>query len=161
MNPILQDQIMSILKGYRFGFSVDLGCGEGLRWLRNYTSYLIGVDKAGFRLKMAKERGYDEVVQKDFREYEIPNACDSVFLFDVIEHIPKNDGVALLQKLKTKRIPFMMLTTPEKFFPYARNGHVSLWSKEELENLGFRVRKVDLPSLVEILYGKELLAIGN
>jgi len=158
MNPVLQDQVEAILKGYHFGFSVDLGCGWGIRWLRNYTFYLIGVDKSGLRLNMAKNRGYDEVVQMDLRQYEIPNACDSVFLFDVIEHVPKKDGIALLKKLKRKRI-FILLTTPEKFWSFnIYNGHVSLWSREELEELGFNVRMATLPPLLEVRYGKELLA---
>lgn len=163
MNPMLQAQIMSILKAYpRFRFSVDLGCGVGIRWLKNYTSYLVGVDKADFRLKIAKERGYDEVVKMDLRDYEIPNVCDSVFLFDCIEHIPKKDGIALLKKLKRKTIPFIMLTTPEKFFPFTFvNGHVSLWKEKELEDLGFKVTKANLPVLLEIFYGKELLAMNS
>jgi len=156
--------VRRILGDRKFKVCVDLGCGNGDAGevLKPHCKILIGVDHNLGRLSVAKKfGGYDKVVYADVREYEIPPETDAVFLFDIIEHLPKSDGIALLQKLR--RISYVMLTTPSKFFPLATDGHVTLWTRQELEQNGFTVIEYSYGFPTEILtyliYGKHLLAV--
>jgi SAM-dependent methyltransferase len=121
--------------------SVDLGCGNG--WLgpslKKHTDYLIGVDYRQEFLQVALTKGYDEAVCMDFREYRLPSIADSVFLFDSLEHIPKECGNLLLDRIGIER--FVMLTTPSRFRSAdpETDHHLSLWTVNELAELGFNV----------------------
>ena len=65
-----------------------------------------------------QESIYDIFRENDFisnsiRDYEVPRRSDSVFLVEVIEHLHRQDGEAILEKLK--RIPLVCIATPAKF----------------------------------------------
>lgn len=70
---------------------------------------------------------YDELFNEDITTIEIPEGIDSVFMFDVIEHMPMQVGIDLLRRLPPV---FTMISTPSKFFPIALNGHKSLWGRK-------------------------------
>jgi 2-polyprenyl-3-methyl-5-hydroxy-6-metoxy-1,4-benzoquinol methylase len=130
---------MEHLKGYHFSRSIDLGCGsgDGGELLRSHTGYLIGVDIDQNALKIARERGfYDELHLADIREFPLDNA-DSIFLFDSLEHVPKECGYRLLKKCEEK---FTMITTPFWNFINSNPDHKCTWSARELEGLGFEVQ---------------------
>jgi len=147
--------------GRRFRYGADLGCGTGNYGdlLKEYVDWLVGVDHNRERLSYAIKNGYDEVVVADVREFQIPPECDVVFMFDVIEHLPKQDGLMLLQRALPGRSVF--LTTPSKFFGFAmKNGHQSLWTVEELANLGFQeIYLVPVGFPKSMVYGDKILAI--
>jgi SAM-dependent methyltransferase len=143
MHPAIQQAVTVALLGNRFRRSVDLGCGtgDGGELVKPHTSYLIGVDIDLNALKVAKDRGfYDELVHVDICEFRIPWGVDSVFLFDSIEHISKEEGLKLLRGLWDK---FVMLTTPwwsmSLLLAWPWDGHVCTWSAEELRAEGFTV----------------------
>ena len=148
------DNFLSDTIGY-VSRGVDLGCGNGSmgRVLKKHVSYLVGVEKDRWKLSQAEKTGcYDELVLADIREYDLPSHAVA-FLFEVIEHLPVEDGYALLNRIGTR----IVLSTPAKFFPIARNGHISGWTAEMLEKLGFRCVEVDA-GLSGIFYGKKILA---
>ena len=155
------EAIQKALAGKWFWRAVDLGCGWGEYGdvLRQHCAYLIGVDHNPLRLKIAAESGlYDELHIADIRFYELPPDVDAVFLLDVIEHLTKSEGLRLLEKLKDA--PYVMVTTPSKYFPLSpSNGHLSLWTKEELETLGFKVEQTYSQSAFSPLYGYGILAV--
>ena len=142
-----------------FKLAVDLGCGycNYASVIKKYASYLIGVDKDEYRLKVALENGCDEVIKADIREYELPKDVDLITLFDVIEHLPKMDGIKLLKRLDSYNA-LIILTTPSRFFPLAVNHHVSLWTVEELKSLGYEVKLIEPSLFLSIFYGKTILA---
>lgn len=81
---------------------------------------------------------YDYVYVKDVRELsdDVLASFDLVLMSEVIEHIPKDEGLALLD-----RIPgHVVITTPLEFFPSVdyppTERHVSHWT---LEDFGDRV----------------------
>jgi ubiquinone/menaquinone biosynthesis C-methylase UbiE len=136
---IILDKI--VRKCGRFKLSVDLGCGEGKYWLKYYSDYIIGVDHNKYQLETARMR-YDEVVLKDIRKFRIPDYCDSIFMFQSIEHIPKEDGIRIIKNSGDR---FMLITTPSRFVEFAQDHHVTLYTKSELESLGFKVLELYLP----------------
>jgi trans-aconitate methyltransferase len=129
------------LRGRRFSLAVDLGCGEGAygEFLKQYCIHLIGVDHNPVRLTIALQYGgYDEGVLADIRDYQLPEGTEAVFMLDSIEHIPKNDGYQLLHRIKD--VPFIMITTPTTFHGSLRNSHVSLWTVEDFQKLGYQTK---------------------
>jgi len=155
----VKEQMRSILANRVFNCSVDLGCGfgDGAEVIRPHTRKLIGVDNDSFKLQVAEAtKLYDSLYLSDVRVFAIPSECDSVFLFDVLEHIPTKDGEALLMKLQN--FPFLLLTTPSKYFPHALDGHVTVWSESELRKLGFETSTFNL-GISSILYGAEIMAV--
>lgn len=131
-----------------FSFSVDLGCGIGSfgPLLKQNTKYLVGVDVDSYFLSIAElQKTYDELVNIDVSYYPIPPEADSVFLFEFIEHLPKERGVALLNSLYSK---FVMVSTPLIINPN-NPLHISLWSIADFKNLGFN----EIYTLENIPYG--------
>lgn len=138
MHSNTKQQLQNILSGKTFTLGVDLGCGSGDAGpiLKQHIDYLIGVDSN--RLLLTQAHIYDELILQDIRMYVLPKNTEAVFLFDVIEHIPHNDGEQLLLALMGVRNAY--LTTPKHFFLDGAGGvgpHQSLWTEEELKNYGF------------------------
>jgi len=161
MHLTTKSVVSKVLSDKTFNICVDLGCGNGSAGdvLKPHCVTLIGVDHNLPRLSVAKEfGGYDQVVYSDVRSYKIPYNADAVSMFDFIEHIPRIDCIKLLQSLRN--VPFVVLTTPTKFFQIARDGHLpdSVWSKQELESYGFKVTEYS-EGMYDLLYGSKLLAV--
>lgn len=161
MYKILEDTIEYLLTSRTFRYSVELGVGTGKigAVLKRHTNYLVGVDQDKLRLQMAAEQSfYDELIISDLGTFNIPSQCDSIFLFDVIEHLPLDEGAILLRKFLNMN--FIMLSTPSEFFYFAHNNHESLWNLDSLSMFGFnKFWLVEEPT--SFLYGKKILAIKN
>ena len=141
MIPEVKVQISSLFNEvkphWKKGVDLGVGRGEALPILREYTEYLIGVDHAESEIKFAK--GYDELTIADIKEYNIPVDVDVVFLFDVIEHLYRQDGIKLLTRLQV--MSSVIITTPGRYFEEAGRGqrHVSLWTINDFQKLGYNV----------------------
>jgi len=159
VEPQTKNQVREALKGKTFNAILDLGCGYGeiAPILKKHTSHLIGVDKDTSRaLLSGYDVLYDELVQEDMRLYQIPPNVDGVTMFDSIEHIPPDDGLALLGRIGNR---YTMITTPSKFFSGALNGHASLWSERHLQQLGFKTNIYSTGTLKDRVYGKKIIAV--
>jgi len=154
---LIHREVGAILSGKYFAYGVDLGCGTGKKGptLKSHVRYLEGVDHHAYKLESAINRGYDYVVCADIRNYEIDDKTDIVFLFDVIEHIPHEDGEKLLRKLNN--IPHLILTTPSKFHPVGENHHVSLWTENELRNHQLNTKLFSRRPFTHPRYGEIIL----
>lgn len=154
------DRTLNEVLGNRtFNLGVDLGCGAGTASLREHCKTIIGVDHNLPRLSVAKEFSkYDEVVCSDVRDYNVPYDVDALFMIEVIEHFSKEDGYLLLRKVS--HVPFILITTPTRFFPISlRNGHVSLWTLDDFEGLGYEVSLRNRFPLIGITVGQCIIAI--
>ena len=146
----LNKSIKDALEGQWFSVAVDLGCGPGAHGeiIKPHVGYLIGVDHNYSRLNVALEfSGYDKVVCSDILGYELPPETEAIFMFEVIEHLTKEDGLNLLKRIGY--VPFILLSTPAIFFKAGwMDGHVSLWTPEEFANLGFKTKLIgyDFPT---------------
>jgi hypothetical protein len=115
---------------------------------------------------LARKAGYDEIISVDVRKAEVPVA-DAVVMLDFIEHIPKKEGLKLIQTLQ-KTAKMIIVSTPTKFHdnldivkesgnPFEE--HVCLWSRGELEQLGFNVTEIALDDVLKVTYGNLLFAV--
>lgn len=163
MNPTIRSFLSQLLEGKHFNVCLDLGCGEGYysQTIKEHCNFLIGVDHNLPRLSVAARFGrYDQLFLADIREYEPPLETEAAFLLDVIEHIPKEDGVKLLEKLeKMPNMKFIFLSTPETFTTKGyRNHHVTLWTMPELHKLGFATTTIKNPIPLNLICETEILA---
>lgn len=67
---------------------------------------------------------------------------DMVIAIDILEHFDKDDGLEFIERLKSASSGAVLLSTPKEFIaqeveanPY--ENHRSLWTLEELQQLGF------------------------
>lgn len=132
---------------------VDIGCGPGIggalcRLYRNPVK-LVGLD--AFRPYLESLRGlhvYSELIRIDFsRTPRLPFRSDTFdvgLALEVIEHLPKRDGKALVEDLKEKCIR-VIASTPNEFFPQDSldanpfQSHRSAWHVRDFERMGFDV----------------------
>ena len=77
--------------------------------------------------------------------YKVPE-CDVVLMIDVIEHLKKEDALELLEYLKTKANQIVLFTPEGDTIGYSSGDmgnvlqeHLSAWTPESLEALGFEV----------------------
>lgn len=152
-------QVQQALKDRHFQVAVDLGCGFGeyASLLKKHCDYLIGVDRNTERVLLSGYNIlYDRLVRDDIRTYIFPVETEAVFLFDAIEHIDFNEGLALLDDIGSR---FCVVTTPIKFFSGALDGHISLWSAEQLERLGFTTVVYKCNFWRHFLYGLKVIGV--
>ena len=96
------------------------------------------------------KRIHDQYIKADIREVEFnPKSFDAVIAIEVLEHLTKEEGRALIRKMETWARKKVIITTPNGYLwqdGYHDNPlqeHQSGWSVEELQKSGFKVRGID------------------
>jgi SAM-dependent methyltransferase len=127
---------------------LDLGCGRdsAIANCKN-VKYSVGVELFEPYLQESKAAGiHSEYIKANICEVEFEaKSFDAVVGFEVIEHLPQKDGLALLKKMEGWARKKVIITTPNGFVQqgsYDENElqeHKSGWTIEELQELGFRV----------------------
>ena len=131
---------------------LDVACGQGragrtLRKLKPHISFMVGIDLYLPALKNAKQkRAYDDYIRCDVRYLPIqPKTFDVTLCLELLEHLPKNEGSALLKSIEQISIKKVVLTTPAVFLSQDAFGgnpwqeHKSFWSPQELEGRNYKV----------------------
>jgi len=142
-----------------YNVGCDLGCGIGT-WgpiLKKHCSYLIGVDRNPYHLKESAKTGcYSKLVLKDIRFFQVPLQAEIVFMFDVIEHLPKQDGINLLHQLQNHDC---IISTPSHFFPITIGWgpHVSLWTVDDFKNYDYDTYLINT-GWKDLFFGKRIVA---
>ncbi len=124
---------------------LDVGCGttSPVPSLAPTARLLVGVD-----ILDRQPTRYHEFVALDLRclrERFAPRSFDLVVALEVIEHLPKDDGWALLRDMEDLASRKVIVSTPNGFLPqepYNDNpyqAHVSGWSVDEFRSAGYRV----------------------
>ena len=146
-SPTLAAWIQDQTKGARC--VVDLGAGffDKLRYVPPmarkigvdvFPAYL-GYAPPGVTARLGDIREWDKILQHE--------DCDVAMLIDVIEHMSKPDGMALLNSLK-ESFRKILVMTPDGFveqthdvtgFENEWQVHECGWTKTELETAGFTV----------------------
>jgi len=158
----------------RVASAIDIGCGRGitgalLRIYRNLDT-LVGVDIYDPYLEFCKKLSiYDEVVKLDLRAHPLPfedNQFDLSVSLEVLEHLLKDDGLALLDELeRISRV--VIVSTPNKFFhqpPFDNNPsqrHLSLWRVRDFRQRGYTVFGVGGLQILGKEFGYLSYALGG
>jgi len=128
---------------------LDIGCGVTPTMRQLGVTQSCGAEGyAPSFLEAKRQNTHDQLVQCDVRELSShfqPGQFDACIALDVIEHLPKADGLKLIadmEKIASKRVVFF---TPSGFLQqhHASNDdlqeHLSGWEATEMEKLGYCV----------------------
>ena len=127
---------------------LDIGCGTGelMAQVNKGGFYAVGVDLFKPYLKMAKEKhAHNEFVKGDIETLEFkPKSFDAVMAIDIIEHLEKEKGTILINKMKSWARKKVLLITPNGYVSqheYDANPyqiHKSGWTVNEMKEFGFK-----------------------
>ncbi len=124
---------------------LDLGCGGNsvLRYIP-HRYWSVGVEAWKNSLEESKSKHiHDEYILADITRMElIEKSVDAVILLEVLEHLTKEEGKLLLEKMTRVARKKIILTTPNGFVPQEDEAnphqlHKSGWEISELKDLGF------------------------
>jgi SAM-dependent methyltransferase len=133
---------------------LDVGCGANspLGRFRRRVARAVGVDAHEPAVAAARAAGvHDEYVVADVRELGSrfpPRSFDAVVAFDVVEHLRREEGEALLDAMERVARRRVVVLTPNGFVEqreYDANPlqeHRSAWSAADFARRGYRVRGV-------------------
>jgi SAM-dependent methyltransferase len=128
---------------------LDVGCGISPVLRRMGVPRTTGID--GYEpdhLEARRRKTHDELVLGDIRNLEArfkPGQFDACIAMDVIEHLNKEEGVALIRAMETIARKKVVVFTPNGFLPqrHATNldlqAHLSGWEAAEMKQYGFLV----------------------
>jgi 2-polyprenyl-3-methyl-5-hydroxy-6-metoxy-1,4-benzoquinol methylase len=133
--------IMDIIRGRRPARVLDLGVGSGY-YGEMIRRDLIGVTLDGVELwdyRNPRWDSYDKIMVEDVRtrDYAREEPYDLYLMVDIIEHMTKEEGLALLE-----RIPGPVLVSTPHDFPQEADenpyqAHVSKWTVADFAGFKF------------------------
>lgn len=125
------------------GTVLDIGCGTDSMMQHMARKHrVIGLDR--YWPSLAANRalgGYANWIQGDLLDLPVADrSVDAVVLLDVIEHLEKEQGVALLKRLEGVACKRVVVLTPNGFLPQPASDnpwqlHKSGWTVDDLESL--------------------------
>jgi SAM-dependent methyltransferase len=127
---------------------LDVGCGKRSPLAAVPGDYRsVGVDAHAPSLAASRSAGlHDDYLEQDVRNIDVPDrSFDAVAMFDLIEHLDREEGVELLRRAERIARRVVVLTTPNGFVDqdgYDGNElqrHRSGWTVADLERQGFEV----------------------
>jgi SAM-dependent methyltransferase len=147
---ILLDRLAERFAG-RIGSILDVGAGRG-DFLRMIRKRLVVGAAVGceihwpYMLEEPQRSGYDALVMGDIRR-TLPlletGSVDVVLAAGVLEHLAKNEAVALVEELRRIALAAVYVQTPIGPYPQGAVGgnpheaHRSTWTLEDWDRLGF------------------------
>ena len=127
--------------------ALDIGCGTSshLNRLRPGVE-TTGLDAHADAIDLARERGvHDHYIQANILKDDIDEQFDLVTLYGLIEHLPKSDGLRLLDRVEKLSCKYILLETPHGCVPQGPEfgnefqRHHSGWFIQEFEGRGYTV----------------------
>jgi SAM-dependent methyltransferase len=128
---------------------LDIGCGPDS--VMQYFGFerLVGFEGYEPAVEEARKRGtHHQLVLGDVRNLGSsfkPEEFDAVVALDLIEHLPKADGLIMLRAMEQLSASKVLLITPNGFLPQGNTEtgdlqqHLSGWDTDEMNTLGYRV----------------------
>lgn len=166
---------------------LDVACGLSLKSQYMKADIRVGVDIYRPYLQKIDAQVPFTTVVADVRKLDdvfIEKSFDIVLMLDIIEHLEKDESMALLQTAERLAKVAVIIETPEGFVPqnidiWGHGGdefqtHRCGWEKAELEGLGFKVirrpytmqnikrhTEIDVPVDIHLLDGIKYVTSRN
>jgi SAM-dependent methyltransferase len=127
--------------------ALDIGCGTSshLQVFRP-TLETTGLDAFTGAIDISKKyRVHDHYIHADILKDKIDTQFDLVTLYGLIEHLPKTDGIKLLDRVEKLSRKYIIFETPNGFVPQGPEfgnefqRHLSGWNIQEFINRGYKV----------------------
>jgi len=129
---------------------LDVACGLSLKSKYLGAAYILGIDIHEPYLRAIEYNGIYNVIKYDVLKLDniiLDNSFEIVYILDIIEHLPKQDALNLIDICKRKCSCAVVTETPLGYVPqnldilgFGANElqtHRSGWTISELESLGF------------------------
>ncbi len=126
---------------------LDLGCGPSSP-LKNCKDikYSLGVEAfIPYLEESKKSKIHSEYSDKKIEELDFPeNSFDAVIMIEVLEHLPEDDGYAILKKAEKWARKKIIISSPNGFLSQKEvdnnpmQKHLSGWNYKKMKKLGFR-----------------------
>ena len=134
---------------------LDVGCGKGesMKFInRRRQFFTVGIDIFEPAIREAQRQGsHNEYVLCDVQKLPFRRkSFDIVLCMEVLEHLERKEGAILLQALEEIARRQVIVTTPvgqykqDAFKGNPYQVHKSIWSPNELKQLGYKVRGVQI-----------------
>ena len=127
--------------------ALDIGCGTSSH-LSPFRPGVVttGLDAHSDAIDLSRKRSvHDHYIQADILGDELDEQFDLVTLYGLIEHLPKTDGLKLLDRVERLTRKYILLETPHGFVPQGPEfgnefqRHHSGWYINEFEGRGYTV----------------------
>lgn len=127
---------------------LDVGCGGGSPTQFLDFDHTVGLEAHEPSLNLARQnKTHHDFVEARVQDIAIhfrPKQFDCVVALDLIEHLTKEEGHALIQDMERIASKTVVIFTPNGFIPQQGCGgdlqeHLSGWSAAEMQTLGFTV----------------------
>lgn len=78
-------------------------------------------------------------IEADIRNFNT-SIYDIVLMFDVLEHLPKEDSLKILKSIDCQQVVFIPLENVfrENTFGAKSQDHLSFWTREDFESMGYK-----------------------
>jgi len=126
---------------------LDLGCGPNSPIQHCNIFFSVGVELFEPYLQESKKKAvHNQYIKADVRKVEFKaKSFDAVIALDVLEHLTKDEGYELIEKMIKWAKKKIIILTPNEYLwqdGYDDNllqKHKCGWNVEELKKLGFKV----------------------
>ncbi|MGD0077169.1 MAG: class I SAM-dependent methyltransferase [Sedimentisphaerales bacterium] len=130
---------------------LDMGCGSDSPMQKCSVKFSLGVELFDpYLAESKKKKIHTEYLKADIKSVEFePKSFDCVLCLEVLEHMTKEEGLKLIEKMKKWARKKVIITTPNTFVWQDEidnnplQAHVSGWSAKELRNAGFEVHGIE------------------
>ena len=152
VNPSIDLRLRLPRKKIEEMHALNIGIGDGNSGIARQIPFipfksLTMIDIHEPYIKNAKARFYDakkvRFYNADMREYPVEN-YEIVMLFDVLEHLKKEESLKVLSRIKGKTIVFIPLETEyrKNIYDLKSQDHLSMWTEEDFIKLGFKTERL-------------------
>jgi hypothetical protein len=152
--PLVPDEIDLRKRLPRKGLNklqvLNVGVGSGSSGLARQLpffrfNWLVHVDPHKPYLDAARTIAWDaelvSFINKDVRDCSF-DAYDWVLMFDVLEHLPKEDSLKVLDSIKCRQLIFIPLEKEFRANVYEAQSqdHLSLWTEQDFKDRGYHTQ---------------------
>jgi len=152
--PLVPDEIDLRKRLPRRGLNkltvLNVGVGTGSSGLARQLPFLrfkwlVHIDVHQPYLDAAQTVKYDaefvSFLNRDIRDYNT-SSYDWVFMFDILEHLPKEGALKVLDRIKCRQLIFIPLEEEFRENPFGVQSqeHQSFWTEEDFKSRGYKTQ---------------------